>query len=196
MLGTKQIRLEKERVRIYVLCHRDDCPRPTPKTPVAVQADAVGLTKSHQADALASSRADLPVAGDDNRVDGSLRHTVGPATRPIWTAHFALGSATIEAQDRALLKTHIESLHGHKVVVRGYTDALGGRRVNERLSFARARAVAVLLEALGIDRKDIALHAYPNCCGLRRGLPLVEVISPAQRKVELAVEPKRKDTSS
>lgn len=70
------------------------------------------------------------------------------------TVHFALGSATVEGPDRALLEevAHEMSLSPKdRVLITGYTDATGNPSANLELSERRAKAVRGFLLELGIS---------------------------------------------
>jgi outer membrane protein OmpA-like peptidoglycan-associated protein len=71
------------------------------------------------------------------------------------------------------------------VTVAGHTDTVGNRQYNDRLALRRARAVACLLAATGVDRSvlDVTSHGKDN--------PLVptgdQVSEPRNRRVEVTV---------
>jgi outer membrane protein OmpA-like peptidoglycan-associated protein len=63
------------------------------------------------------------------------------------------------------VEAHIDSLifgdvliHGQKLTILGYTDAVGSKRHNDTLSMQRARSVADYLVSSGFDSRDITLY--------------------------------------
>lgn len=67
------------------------------------------------------------------------------------------------------------------VLVTGYTDALGSREANHRLSLARARAVADRLVSLGVEPQSITLE---SCGETNLAKPTADEVSePLNRRV-------------
>lgn len=99
---------------------------------------------------------------------------------------FALGSAEVMPSSRDEIDAFVKALQspalsGKRFRVEGHTDASGARDVNERLSQARAEAVAAMLKAKGIDTGRIEAKGY----GPDRPLAGAGRMSPQNRRVEL-----------
>ena len=118
----------------------------------------------------------------------------GPALRALppppaqFVFHFHLGSADLTEESRARLREAARAIRERfpvDVSVVGHTDTVGDRRYNYQLSLKRARAVAALLSAEGVDPSimEITSHSKDN--------PLVptgdQVPEPRNRRVEVTV---------
>jgi OOP family OmpA-OmpF porin len=75
---------------------------------------------------------------------------------------FGHGSWWIGARGRAALSEVISRVAsgGQPIEVDGHADRVGERRVNQRISEERARAVAAFLTACGIDPVRIRVRGY------------------------------------
>ncbi len=102
--------------------------------------------------------------------------------------YFEHNTAVLTQKSRALLATVMKIIKERQPVdisVVGHTDTVGDRRYNDRLSHRRAKAVADLLVAQGVDRSilDITSHGKEN--------PLIptgdQVHEPRNRRVEVTV---------
>ncbi len=102
--------------------------------------------------------------------------------------YFEHNTAVLTGKSRVLLSNMIQTLRERRPVdisVVGHTDTVGDRQYNYQLSFKRARAVADLLVAQGVDRSilDITSHGKEN--------PLIptgdQVHEPRNRRVEVTV---------
>ena len=102
--------------------------------------------------------------------------------------YFEHNTAVLTGRSRVLLSNMIQSIRDRRPVdisVVGHTDTVGDRQYNYQLSFKRARAVADLLIAQGVDRSilDITSHGKEN--------PLIptgdQVHEPRNRRVEVTV---------
>jgi len=102
--------------------------------------------------------------------------------------YFEHNTAVLTGKSRALLATVMKTIKERQPVdisVVGHTDTVGDRDYNYRLSSKRARAVADLLVAQGVDRSilDITSHGKEN--------PLIptgdQVHEPRNRRVEVTV---------
>jgi outer membrane protein OmpA-like peptidoglycan-associated protein len=172
MLGTHQTSISNVAWPEYVFCATASCSSPTRKTPVAAldKRSASGLR-------VAASAIEVPTRGHAE-----------PKLKPLQlTVYFDLGSARLAEVDVELVRSRVSEIRGHDVVVRGYTDALGGSLVNERLSRERALTIADLLKKEGIQEQRITMSAHPKCCGLQSGLSRDEAVSPSERRAEILV---------
>ena len=79
--------------------------------------------------------------------------------------NFELGKAVLLPVSRDILLDVARSLIANPVVrveVAGHTDSTGSRRVNERLSLARAEAVKVFLIENGVAADRMEVHGYAS----------------------------------
>jgi SH3 domain-containing YSC84-like protein 1 len=77
--------------------------------------------------------------------------------------HFETGKADITPDSEASLNTVLTSLKNNpdwKLRVEGFTDNVGGKEANEKLSADRAEAVATWLADHGIDRSRLTSKGY------------------------------------
>jgi SH3 domain-containing YSC84-like protein 1 len=77
--------------------------------------------------------------------------------------HFATGQYTIPAGDERVLTEVANQLKANadwKWEVEGYTDSVGDKAANQKLSEERAKAVADWLEAHGVDRSRLSVKGY------------------------------------
>lgn len=126
--------------------------------------------------------------------DAEIRATVGPAIDALpqppaqFVFHFERNSSELDGESAATIREALRTIRERRAVdisVVGHTDTVGDKAYNDRLSLERARAVAALLVADGVDRSilDIASHGKDN--------PLVptgdQVAEPRNRRVEVTV---------
>jgi len=102
--------------------------------------------------------------------------------------YFRMDRATLSPESLSLLTKVMEAIQVRKstdIIVSGHTDAVGSGEYNRRLSLRRARAVADILVAGGIDRENIHVTYHG------KGNPLVPtpdgVPEPRNRRVEITV---------
>jgi len=102
--------------------------------------------------------------------------------------YFRKDSSALSQESIALLTKVMDEIHARKstdIIISGYTDAVGSVDYDRRLSLQRAKAVADILVAKGIDRKNIQItyHGKSN--------PLIPtpdgVPEPRNRRVEITV---------
>jgi outer membrane protein OmpA-like peptidoglycan-associated protein len=110
-----------------------------------------------------------------------------PDCPPLFTVLFAsdsarpLGMADLLAKTTALrawLNAHPEA----RLLVDGHTDSRGSRQFNLQLSSQRAEAVAALLIAAGVPRRQLVTRAFGE------EKPLSRIGSAGNRRVSLQVE--------
>jgi len=117
-----------------------------------------------------------------NRTAVSMARQVG---RVDLRVGFALGAATLNAEDQARIQAFAEALKrpqlaSSRIRIEGHTDASGGRTLNMRLSRERAQAVADYLVSQGIDRDRLEVRGF----GYDQPLPGRRASSPDNRRVE------------
>lgn len=115
---------------------------------------------SSRAEGRALMQASLPLM----RV-ADARQVVNGQTQLIFTRNlnFAVNQAVIPPSGKAQLDKIAEGLQsakGTKVVVQGFTDSTGTRRINDPLSERRAAAVADYLATRGVPRDSITTAGF------------------------------------
>lgn len=121
-------------------------PPPPPPPPPQVEPDTDG-------DGVPDSRDLCPNTPRGTRVD-----SVGCPCDISQEVHFATGSAKLTTEDKALLDQTIVTLnqvHFRDGEIDGFTDSVGSKKMNEKLSERRARAVADYLAAHGIGTGQV-----------------------------------------
>ena len=187
-------------------CAVAPCRRPAPRDVVVLLPDAGGkaagivvsaggrervLSEPGQAVSVAAGGA----PGEPFVMsDAEIRDTVGPALDALpqppaqFVFHFERDSAELDGESAATMRDALRTVRERRAVdisVVGHTDTLGDKAYNDRLSLERARAVAKLLVANGVDPSivEIASHGKDN--------PLVptrdQVAEPRNRRVEVTV---------
>ena len=87
--------------------------------------------------------------------------------RVVAQVYFAFGKATITGNNKTVLKNSLPRLkQGKRLLVRGWTDPVGGvdSPVNRKLARIRAEQVKKWLIANGVSAAVITVEAYPPCC--------------------------------
>jgi outer membrane protein OmpA-like peptidoglycan-associated protein len=102
--------------------------------------------------------------------------------------YFGIDSAALPAESRAILEKVWEAIgvrNSTDIIISGHTDAVGSVEYNRRLSLRRAKAVADILVAKGLNRQDIQVTYHG------KGNPLVPspngVPEPRNRRVEITI---------
>ncbi len=126
--------------------------------------------------------------------DAEVRAAVGPALEALpqppvkFVLYFKRNSPALAGESPGRIRDVVRTIKERastEVSVVGHTDTMGDKAYNYRLSLARARAVAALLAAEGVDPSilEIASHGKDN--------PLVstgdQVPEPRNRRVEVTV---------
>jgi len=102
--------------------------------------------------------------------------------------YFKKDSSALSPESLALLTKVIDAVQARKstdIIISGYTDAVGPVDYDRRLSLQRAKAVADILVAKGVDRQNIQVtyHGKSNpLVPTRDGVP-----EPRNRRVEITV---------
>lgn len=92
-----------------------------------------------------------------------------PQTKPeLLTLEFGSGSAALSAESQAKLLAALPAAkRAARIVIRGRTDEVGAKDVNNQLALRRAIAVRnVLRQRLGGAQGDIVVEAKGSCCYL------------------------------
>lgn len=111
----------------------------------------------------------IPIAAtprSEAPTDGPREHVLDPpAIREGRSVFFAKGSAELDANAHAVLKTHAVRLQDDsKLVVTlvGHSDHLGSRSYNLAVADQRVTAVAKTLRRLGVQRSQIRRYSLGN----------------------------------
>lgn len=109
----------------------------------------------------------LPDTSDTDGIDAGLdlRDTErGVVIRANETILFDFGKAELKPQARSYLDSVARVLagraSGYQIIIEGHTDNVGSRRANQRLSEARAEAVADDLAQHGVPRERMSVKGY------------------------------------
>ncbi len=187
-------------------CATTRCPPPAPRDLIVLLPDAEGkpgaivISAGGSERVLSEPRQAVTVApgaapGEPFvMTDDEVRATVGPALDALpqpparFVLYFRQNAAELSAESAARIPDVVRTIRERAstdVSVVGHTDTTGDRAYNDRLSLERARAVAALLAARGVDPSilEIASHGKDN--------PLVptgdQVPEPRNRRVEVTV---------
>lgn len=139
--------------------------RATPAKPPVTRARPVraAATAAPVRAAPSAARADLMLSFDHNSAQ-----MTGPARDRAKVFAQALNTA---------------ELKGHRFVIEGHTDSVGGRAANRDLSKRRAQSVADFLVAEGVDRNRLEVQGL----GYDRPLPGKSIRAEENRRVEAAL---------
>lgn len=77
--------------------------------------------------------------------------------------HFNFNSSVLDAEARRALDTVADKMKANKVLkanISGYTDSIGGEKVNQKLAERRAAAVKQYLASKGVDTSNIITEGY------------------------------------
>jgi OOP family OmpA-OmpF porin len=147
----------------------------------AVLASAPGLNVAPQPGA-ATAKA-MPVPGGLHSASAARPRPI--AGRPTAVVQFGHGSWWVTQHSRTALSALVVRFAARstaQIQVDGHTDDVGERPINQRISEARARAVAQLLIQSGIDPARIAVRGYGEDRPSR---------DDRQRRVEIRIEAAR-----
>ena len=140
-----------------------------PDTPKGEQVDANGCSDSQKdddADGVPNSRDKCPNTPVRTTVDENgcpVLFEQGKTSVILKGVTFATGKADLTPEGEESLKQVAASLAARpdvRVEVQGHTDNTGARRVNMRLSKARAEAVEKFLEANGVSPSQLTAKGY------------------------------------
>ncbi len=111
-----------------------------------------------------------------------------PAPPVSFIMYFKTDSSVLSTESLALLTKVLDVFHARKatdIIISGHTDAVGSVDYNRSLSLRRAKTVADILVARGIDRQIIQMTYHG------KGNPLIPssdgVPEPRNRRVEITV---------
>lgn len=82
------------------------------------------------------------------------------------TVYFAFGSSVLGKDARSTLAKLVMDQHqkGHNIRISGYTDSIGGQKINDRLARKRAEAVKQYLVGAGVDPTLIQIGSVRGKC--------------------------------
>lgn len=104
-----------------------------------------------------------PVAQPAPVQEQPAAEAVAPTVENFTAAHFPFNVTKLSAQDKEAVgeRAKVIAQEGYtSIVVTGHTDNIGTHAVNDRISKARAKAVAVELEKAGISNIELRGVAY------------------------------------
>jgi phosphate transport system substrate-binding protein len=118
-------------------------------------------------DAPAALAADPARAPAPNAATGSTGSTgsKAAAAAPVrFRVQFAVGGTSLDSSARDTLDQVAEICKsgGRRLLIAGHADATGSRAANERVSLARANAVASYLAARGVPRNAVLVAAHSS----------------------------------
>lgn len=160
------VQLDFARRAHFAECVDPACPARTPKS-IATLADPSPPRAASSPQAAATGAMPVPTAMASSPAPG------GPAAAPSTpieadrlTLHFALGSASLTASHKTVLRSTFAALRrADRVVIAGRTDDLGSEALNQSLALARGLAVRDFLLALDPALPArIAIDARGRCC--------------------------------
>lgn len=131
-------------------------------------------------------KADLKGTGMEvsQKIDPATGHGMLTIQAPADIA-FATGSADLESSAFRGLKSVADAVKSQpnlRVEITGHTDATGGQKLNQLLSYSRAQSVAQFLNASGVDGQAIAVR------GVGPAMPVASNDTPAGRAQNRRVE--------
>lgn len=95
--------------------------------------------------------------------DGILPKAVEPPSCQDLSVYFDIGSSRVKKDDRMKIVELVKRTSGKaSLLVKGYTCGLGGKKQNDKLALARAKAVNRILESVGV--KPIMVSGEGQCC--------------------------------
>lgn len=113
---------------------------------------------------------------------------IEPVPPLIFIMYFRKNSSVLSTKSLSQMAKVFDAIHARKmtdIVVSGHTDTAGKSDYNRNLSLRRARSVADILAAGGIDRRNIQVTYHG------KGNPLIPtpdgVTEPRNRRVEITV---------
>jgi len=183
------VQLDFARQARFAECVDPGCPVRTPKS-LATLADQSPPRPASSPQAAATGAMPAPTTTASSREPGGIaaaRFTSVEAHR--LTLHFALGSASLTAIHRTVLRNTFAALRrADRVVIAGRTDDLGSTALNQSLALARGLAVRDYL--LSLDSAlpaRISIDARGRCC---YAVPNEDAQARAQnRRVEITYSP-------
>jgi len=108
---------------------------------------------------------------------------VGSQRQPAAVIHFDFNSAAIKPSEAIKLSRLLKDIGANTtLILRGYTDAAGGKAYNQRLAWRRAQAVRRWLSTHTKQQVRYDIRAYGKCCYARQ-----PGLSPENRRVEIYI---------
>ncbi|MEL6233428.1 MAG: OmpA family protein [Pseudomonadota bacterium] len=138
-------------------------PRAVENTQVAVDGTPAPAPASTPASAPATQRSEQRAALEPDALDATACETRFDALSRTGAVYFAPGSAELDLESEPLLTTVADiaaRCPGLRIMVAGHTDSVGSAQLNQRLSRARAQAVADWLVGAGIEAQRIVARGF------------------------------------
>ncbi len=129
-----------------------------PNTPRGVKVDAYGCEMDSDKDGVVDSKDECP-----DTPMGVKVNEVGCVPTVTLRVMFDFDKATIKSEYMNKIREvadFLKKYEQYNVKLEGHTDSKGSAAYNEKLSLARAQAVAKALEDLGIDKSRISAEGF------------------------------------
>lgn len=137
----------------WALCDEPDCPQRTPKT-VELLAQAPVMPRV----SMPTKTPERPAVPPVERQQQEQRQ------QPPVVVRFAFAKADMVGDWRSAIDAIAESVRPNDLLlIKGYTDDVGGAAYNDRLALRRAEAVADALMRRGI-KNPMQIEAQGKCC--------------------------------
>jgi len=166
--------------------------RPKPQATPAPETRGFALSRPAPAKPKARVATPAPTRARPARATAAAASGVGKAiatgTRADLMLSFELNSAEMTGPAKERAKVFAQALNtpelkGHRFVIEGHTDSVGGRTANRDLSQRRAQSVADFLIAQGVGRDRLEVQGL----GYDRPLPGKSARAEENRRVEAAL---------
>lgn len=103
----------------------------------------------------------------------------------MFVVEFQFDSAKMYLDSETIIKSKVKELNDKYIVVKGFTDNIGGSKRNQELANARAVEVKKILVGSGVKEEKIKIESYPLCCYLNDNSN--KVMRKKNRRVEIHV---------
>lgn len=148
----------------YVFCTEGDgawaCP------PTSIKTSFSDVSKSLNPDSEDVSPKDLSQNASHLEVGDHLaaQDIVDQGYELIGSVLFAFDTYALSSKSKVTLIDSMELIKDQKILLVGYTDAVGGESYNQELAVSRAKSVASFLEDLGFPHGDYEAKGRGSCC--------------------------------
>lgn len=147
-----------------------------------VPSEEVAPATPHTAN---TTTEELPVS----KCTGTENNNNAECIPDTYTTYFALNSVVISTIEEARLKSFAQHIPSKRIDITGYTCEIGSKKYNDRLATRRAKAVADVLNSVGIDKDRMSVGGQGKCCFMGQSKEL-------DRRVEIKVREISNDKGS